>query len=678
MRKAVILVLTVLLAGVSLPARMSAEESTDTAVNDYILQENSVPAKVEYNYKSFFPKLTYRNGIGEVEGVVAHETANNSSTISGEISYMSRNYRKAFVHAFVDDSRVIEIHSPNYGAWGAGSAANQRFVHIELVRVKTFEQFARSINNYAAYIASMLYRYNLPVIDAEKTGSGTLWSHKAVTNFLGRTTHKDPHGYFEKWDYNWNQFVQLVMMKYQQLPDKEANTNRLGQVRSNNAAIFQNYNDSSTRTKAGTANINKTLFVKKLALVEGQLYYLLSEQTGGENGNRTVGWVKAGDIISYPNAAVDQRAKTLYFTGKGSAYSIAWGAKKDVVINSLSIYKDREFKINKTEKVGNNIWYRGSLNGKTVWIQSIYLGAKVERTTSRLGRISNGSVKIFKTIGNPEGVIQAGSANTDKIFYIKKQATVNGAAYYLLSSQPSSVKGVIGWVKSTDLASHTHVGVDQKAKLMYLTGNGGSYSKPWGSGKDTVYKTLSKYKNKEFKVNLTEKVGNDVWYRGSLNGKTVWIHSSHVKKTLESTTSRLGIIKNSNIKIYKTLGSGSSYKVGSAYTNKVFYIKRQGKLSGQTYYRLSKNSNGSGMVGWVKSTDLTSNRYTVTSFRAKTMRLSSKGSAYSKPWGGTKDVVYRDLASYKNRKFTARQTAQVGTTHWYQVTLAGKTVWIKK
>ena len=119
-------------------------------VNTYI--QNLLPSIVEYNYKGF-KQFEYRNGKGAVEGVVAHETANDHSTILQEINYMTNNWNNAFVHAFVDHERVIEIHPLDYGAWEAGRVANQRFVHVELLRVDNFDQFARSINNYAEYIA---------------------------------------------------------------------------------------------------------------------------------------------------------------------------------------------------------------------------------------------------------------------------------------------------------------------------------------------------------------------------------------------------------------------------------------------------------------------------------------------------------------------------------------------
>ncbi|RKJ23338.1 mannosyl-glycoprotein endo-beta-N-acetylglucosamidase, partial [Butyricicoccus sp. 1XD8-22] len=102
-----------------------------------------------------------------------------------------------------------------------------------------------------------------------------------------------------------------------------------------------------------------------------------------------------------------------------------------------------------------------------------------------------------------------------------------------------------------------HKGVDKKKKTLYVKGTGKAFSKAWGGKKDYVYTNLSKYKNRSFQVHLTEKVGNNLWYRGTLDGKTVWILGSGVVQAKESKTSKIGHIKNSKVKIYKTLGSPS-------------------------------------------------------------------------------------------------------------------------
>ena len=43
-----------------------------------------------------------------------HDTANDNSTIDGEIAFMKRNYNSAFVHAFVDGNRIVETAPTDY------------------------------------------------------------------------------------------------------------------------------------------------------------------------------------------------------------------------------------------------------------------------------------------------------------------------------------------------------------------------------------------------------------------------------------------------------------------------------------------------------------------------------------------------------------------------------------
>ncbi|MGJ8464038.1 hypothetical protein ACSGFZ_12365, partial [Staphylococcus haemolyticus] len=79
-----------------------------SSINNYIRSNNLQAPKIEENYSSYFPKYGYRNGVGKPEGIVVHDTANDNSTIDGEINYMKNNYNSAFVHAFVDGNRIIE------------------------------------------------------------------------------------------------------------------------------------------------------------------------------------------------------------------------------------------------------------------------------------------------------------------------------------------------------------------------------------------------------------------------------------------------------------------------------------------------------------------------------------------------------------------------------------------
>ena len=60
----------------------------NSSINDYIRKNNLKAPKIEEDYTSYFPKYAYRNGVGRPEGIVVHDTANDRSTINGEISYM--------------------------------------------------------------------------------------------------------------------------------------------------------------------------------------------------------------------------------------------------------------------------------------------------------------------------------------------------------------------------------------------------------------------------------------------------------------------------------------------------------------------------------------------------------------------------------------------------------------
>src|SRR5699024_1774165 len=187
--------------------------------------------------------------------------------------------------------------------------------------------------------------------------------------------------------------------------------------------------------------------------------------------------------------------------------------------------------VNLTEKVGNNTWYRGKLDGKTVWLHSNFVTDRVELSTSRLGRIKSQDASIYKDKPGEGASFTAGSKYMDSVYYIKKEVREKGNTYYLISTEPSAKNGVIGWIDSKDINHHSHKTVDKKSKTFYVKGNGNARSKARGGKKDHVFSDLTKYAGEMFKVNMTEKVGNNTWYRGKLDGKTVWLHSNFVSST---------------------------------------------------------------------------------------------------------------------------------------------------
>ncbi|MGX4670692.1 GW dipeptide domain-containing protein [Cerasibacillus sp. JNUCC 74] len=457
----------------------------------------------------------------------------------------------------------------------------------------------------------------------------------------------------------------------------KSKTSRLGHIRHENVKIYPNA-DNAEAFRAGSTYTNAVYYIKLQAKVNNEIYYLISKQPSSIKG--VVGWVKASDLSTHNHTGVDRKAKTLYFKGTGSAYDTAWGGSKNLVYKDMSPYAGMQFKVDLTEKVGNNIWYRGQLNGKTIWLHSSYLKEVAEvdkKATSKLGHIRSNKVKIYSD--DFSGSKQAGTTYTNAVYYIKAQTTYQGDTYYLISKQPSSTKGVVGWVKASDLSTHNHTGVDRKAKTLYFKGTGSAYDTAWGGSKNLVYKDMSPYAGMQFKVDLTEKVGNNIWYRGQLNGKTIWLHSSYLKEVAEvdkKATSKLGHIRSNKVKIYSDDFSGSK-QAGTTYTNAVYYIKAQTTYQGDTYYLISKQpSSTKGVVGWVKASDLSTHNHTGVDRKAKTLYFKGTGSAYDTAWGGSKNLVYKDMSPYAGMQFKVDLTEKVGNNTWYRGQLNGKTIWL--
>jgi internalin B len=650
--------------------RLSAKAAYPN-VNDYINNNNLKSVSIQYEYKTFFEKFNYRNGYGAVEGVVAHETANNNSTIRSEINFMSTNHENAFVHAFVDDSNIIEIHPTELGAWGAGRFANQRFVHVELVRVDSYDEFARSINNYSDYIASVLAKYNLGVSSAEDSGKGTLWSHKAVSRFLGGTNHVDPHGYFATYGYNWDEFIELVKQKYNEKAVEISSANKLGHVNTTSAKLYKNIRDLHTSEQIGSNRQKHVYYIRQKAVIDNNTYYQISTEDSTSKG--VIGWINARDMNTRDISAISKATETFTIRGTGETFSAPWGGSADR-IHALKYFKNQKFVVNAVRVVGGNLWYQGTIEGRSVWTHASFLKNEArESNVSLIGHLKQGA-SIYASIENLSKVTSSNSY-TDKVYYIKKQSKTVNNTYYLISNNPSSTSGVIGWVSAEDMTTHTHRTISTSARVLYLRGSGVSYSKPWGGAKDIVSGQLDQYKNMEFFVDRTEKIGDNYWYHGKVNGKAMWIHTSYLTKKIENRTSKLSHL-NDNAVIYKDMDLKQTVSDKSKYTDTAYYIKKEAKYNGNTLYLISlEASSEKGVVGWVKSDQLRVHTHVGVDTKKKTLYLRGSGIAYSKAWGGTTDKVF-DLANYKNYKFVVNKTEKVGNNYWYRGVLQGKEVWI--
>ncbi|TSB48485.1 N-acetylglucosaminidase [Alkalicoccobacillus porphyridii] len=453
----------------------------------------------------------------------------------------------------------------------------------------------------------------------------------------------------------------MFSMKAESTPVTKS-TSRLGHLYSS-TKVYRNLGDTNTLNASQLTHA--VYYIKQEAQYNGSTYYLLSTSPSATNG--VVGWALASQLTTYAHTVVDRQGKTFQVKGTSNAYTKAWGGNKDIVYN-LANEKGKTFQVHLTEKVGNDIWYRGTLNNRTVWIHSSHVES-VGKATSRLGHLYS-STKVYPNLGDNKTLNS--SQLTHAVYYIKRETQYNGSTYYLLSTSPSATTGTVGWARASELTTHAHTVVDKQSKSFQVKGSGSAYTKAWGGNKDLVY-NLANEKGKTFQVHLTEKVGNNTWYRGTLNNRTVWIHSSHVETTGKAT-SRLGHLYSST-KVYRNLGDSATLNA-SQLTHAVYYIKREAQYNGSTYYLLSTSPSATnGVVGWARASELTTHAHTVVDKNSKNFIVSGSGSAYTKAWGGNKDLVY-NLSNERGKTFQVHLTEKVGNNTWYRGTLNNRTVWI--
>ncbi|MCJ0964186.1 glucosaminidase domain-containing protein [Mammaliicoccus sciuri] len=620
--------------------------TVSSSINSQIRNNNyAVPTYVE-DFSSHIPKIPYRNGVGKPEGIIAHETANPNSTIQGEIAYMKNNYESAFVHAFVDDNNIIEVAPTDYLAWGAGGVANERFIHVELVRVYGGDRFARSINNYADYIATNLSYYGLPFDSAENDGTGTLWSHDAVSRYLGGTDHSDPYGWFAENNYTFNELVDLVREKYLYKtgsatqpttpvvskpktttpvvskpkpttpvasipktttpvtskpktstpvvskpktttpvvskpkpttpvvskpktttpvvskpktttpvasPAKTVVVNYKGKVNTNASGVYSSVYD--TKTKSAANKVGKTFNIGKQSNYNNQVYYLLQDNNG-----TPLGWVKSSDIQLQNNTkATPKPVASNNVKPKATPKPVASNTVKPKATSKPVASNTVKPKATPKPVASNTAKPKATpkpVASKTTKANAV---AKTVRV-NYLGKVNKNISGVYTSVYDQKTVPAINKAG--KTFKIGKQSTYNNQTYYLLqdnnaiplgwvnakdiqlqkvTTQPKVVnKPTVAQPKKTNAIKSSAVNnqpivlKENYQNYLIFDNSGYFYSEPSVS-KKTLLGSLQNYQYSYFKVITSQKVGNELWYKGLLNGKTVWINAKYLQLATEST-----------------------------------------------------------------------------------------------------------------------------------------------
>ncbi|MCD8808783.1 glucosaminidase domain-containing protein [Mammaliicoccus sciuri] len=630
----------------------SYSPTVSSSINSQIRNNNyAVPTYVE-DFSSHIPKIPYRNGVGKPEGIIAHETANPNSTIQGEIAYMKNNYESAFVHAFVDDNNIIEVAPTDYLAWGAGGVANERFIHVELVRVYGGDRFARSINNYADYIATNLSYYGLPFDSAENDGTGTLWSHDAVSRYLGGTDHSDPYGWFAENNYTFNELVDLVREKY---------LYKTGSATQPTTPVVSKPKPTTpvtSKPKTSTPVVSKpktTTPVTSKPKTSTPVVSKPKTTTPVVSKPKTTTPVASKPKTTTPVASP---AKTVVVNYKGKVNTNASGVYSsvyDTKTKSAANKVGKTFNIGKQSNYNNQVYYLLQDNNGTPlgWVKSSDI--QLQNNTKATSK------PVASNTAKPKATPKPVASSTAKPKATSKPVASN-TAKPKATSKPVASNTAKPKVTSKPVASNT---AKPKATPKPVASN---TAKPKATSKPVASNTT--------KANAVAKTVR-VNYLGKVNKNISGVYTSvYDQKTVPAINK-----------------AGKTFKIG-----------KQSTYNNQTYYLLQDNN--AIPLGWVNAKDIQLQKVTTqpTVVNKPTVAQPKKTNAikssavnnqpivlkenyqnylifdnsgyfYSEP-SVSKKTLLGSLQNYQYSYFKVITSQKVGNELWYKGLLNGKTVWI--
>ena len=370
---------TVGLSTVVLSQRVSAN-----SVNDYIkskVANNNWKGANEilaHRFGQIPYRYAYRGGVGHPEGVIVHDTANDSdhNQSANEISYMINNAQNAFVHGFVngnpsssdgDNSGSVAVADTDYLAWGAGPTANSRYMQTEQSRVDTKDQFAQELLNLATTQSAYLKQYGYKPVLGQ-----TVFSHAMTSALFRETDHTDPNQYWADMarqhfgsTYTMNDYIQLLQAVY---------SGTLVPTPVKHATLTQKYVDATTgkeihAQETYTRNVGDTI-TATARNVDG--YFTPSAQTVkiGDNGSTvTFKYTKLYDMTDVKD--LDQFGTINSSSRNDGMYANApYGVQSYNFVANTNSYNGWNGHIMKSAKANGVTFYQVNLNGMTLWIDA--------------------------------------------------------------------------------------------------------------------------------------------------------------------------------------------------------------------------------------------------------------------------------------------------------------------
>ncbi|MDW4286778.1 GW dipeptide domain-containing protein [Staphylococcus saprophyticus] len=698
----------------------------NSSINNYIRKNNFKAPNYEQDIANYLPQYNYR--YGKPEGIVMHDTANDNSTITGEINYMKNNYTSAFVHAYVDGDRIIETANTDYLAWGAGPQANDRFIHVELVHTHDYDSFARSINNYADYAATNLQYYGLVPDSAEYDGVGTVWNHQAVSNYLGGSDHSDPHGYLAAHNYSYDELYDLIYEKYliktgqaaawgttssgstggtggstgsgntgTTTPSKSGTVkvtenNGVGRINSKNDGLYTTVYDQKGKK---TDRVNQTLKVTKSATLGKEQYYLVSDYNKGT----LIGWVHQGDV-SYNAAKAAAKINKTYKINPGEViYTVPWGTSSQKA-SSVSGKSAQTFKATKQQQIGKTNYIYGTVNNLTGWVSLSKLTAPsttpskpsttaklvVSNLTNQQGTVAKSNHGVYTSVYDKQGVQK--SYVNGQTYKLSKKATLGSNAFYLITDNKTNTN--LGWMQTGDIT------VKETAKKPAATQTQtvskiGQLNATNSGIKTTVYdpkgKDASKFSGKTFTVTKQRTQGNNTYVliqNTNQNTPIGWVNTKDINtRNLSKTTAKNGqyTVKATNNGLYAVPWGTKSQQLDTLKNvkNNQFNASKSVYVDKDEYiYGIVNNK-----TGWIAAKDLNSTTKTpsvtksaVTPIKYDYIIHNQKGSYYIDPLTGK---AAGSLKDFYEGIFTVYEKQVINGVTWYHGKLAnGKVVWVKE
>ncbi|MFH4935828.1 GW dipeptide domain-containing protein [Staphylococcus cohnii] len=691
----------------------------NSSINNYIRKNNFKAPNYEQDIASYLPKYQYR--YGKPEGIVMHDTANDNSTITGEINYMKNNYNSAFVHAYVDGNRIIETANTDYLAWGAGPAANDRFIHVELVHTHDYDSFARSINNYADYAATNLQYYGLAPDSAEYDGVGTVWTHKAVSNYLGGSDHIDPHGYLANHNYSYDELYDLIYEKYLIKSGKAAawgttssgstsgsknesngsttkpstNTGKLtvstnngvGRINTSNDGLYTTVYDQNGKK---TSKTNKTLKVTKSATLGNKNFYLVSDYNKGD----LIGWVHQNDV-SYNSAKSVVKNNQSYKIKPGEVvYTVPWGTSSQKA-GTVSGSSSQTFKASKQQQIGKTNYVYGTVNNLSGWVSLSKLTSTsktatspttnnhltVNTLTNQQGTVAKTNHGVYTSVYDKKG-IQKSYVN-GKTYKLSKKATLGNNSFYLITDNKTNTN--LGWMQTGDITvkeavtKATATPTTSVSKIGQLNTNNSGI-------KTTVYdkkgKNASKFAGRTYTVTKQRTQGNNTYVliqNTKQNTPIGWVNTKDINtRDLSKTKAKSGqyTVKATNNGLYaipwgtkaQQLDTQNNIKNSKFNASKSVFVDKDEYLYG----------NVNNKTGWISAKDLNKaqTQSAITPQKFDYVIYNASGNYYLNP-NATKSAG--SLKGFHESIFTVFEKQIINGVTWYHGKLSnGKIVWIKE